>query len=189
MKYVLSLWLFVAGAAIASEGFRASFAIVSWQDSLTLTSPANEPTGLASSTLGVGLSAGRSLPLSQNSHLDFEAGLLLGQSDAGLPGALPNQLLYTARNISAFGGYGTIGWLLSFGEGQFTIGPAALILFKNTGWPQPSGGYVLTEETPFGAGAVIDARVRRGKWFVQSKFGFLRTLTKFYWSVGLGYSG
>lgn len=188
---LLPALLILATAAWAKdsrEAFRAGVGILSWQDSLSLTGPTNEVNALVSSTLGISLGGGYHRELNPIYHLDIELGLVLAQCDAGLPGPLPNQLLYSARNVSAYGGLGSLGLHVAIAD-AWTLGPSLLVLYKSTAWPQPGAGYTLNAEGPVGLGLVVDARAVRGEWFVDTKVGFFRSVSRFFWSLGLGYSG
>lgn len=159
---------------------------LTWQTTLTLLSPTDQSFDVRSTNLGPCLGGGAAFPAGKRWLFDLNACGFFNKSDAGIAGTVPNQLLYSARNIDSYGVHGGISFLYALNGEETLLGLGIPLVWRKISWPQPNSGYRIADPRSFNWGGALDLRLRRGKFLFKTAVGFLQSPSNFYFAFGAG---
>jgi uncharacterized protein YaiE (UPF0345 family) len=162
---------------------------ISWNESLTLSSPTQGSYHLNASPLGLCLGGSATWNLSSAWNARASGCFLYATSDLGVTQGqpAPTSITYSAQGARLIGFVATPGVVWKSPKTGVDVGIQAPIVYRQANWPAPGGDFQVSGGSSFLVGVAVEPSYSFGPCFVSTEVGLLNFTTDFLWSLSFGY--
>ena len=189
-RTLLAVLLALGARTLAAAPYRVTLGLFSWQDTLSVSSAATS-LPLRNTTFAVAPGAAAEWAIDESLSFDAGANVLFGSTDATLsPGAAAPPISYRVQGATAIGFLARPGLSYRLGDAgsPVTIGASLPILVKRVSYPAPAGGFGVERDSLVAVGFLLETRLTRDSMSLTPRVGFLKSLSRYFWGLELGYA-